>query len=429
MRVAVLEPSPRIAGVTKWAFELAPGFRELGHHCDVVSFTKSGRPAATRSLKDDGPRKGWRWWPDPPNVTGRWADAPDTLNSYDLVVLNEPKNNPLDEAAKKAGDWPLYVRALHDTRTPWVTAFHDKTAYRDRHAPYLLDCLAASSFSGIAIQCRHGAIASANASDLVKRTLDWPWLPYNLRCGTMSITSQRTIAMGGRMFSTKGYASLASVAHLIPPEYSVTLFGAESGGMGPCPSFVLFETLVKHHGWRGTRGDPNYDSPKRSAASIEMGNYGATNMVHPWQLEHPDTEHRIRYLGQFTDPIARWRECRIAAMLSTDRLVSTLEYTTLEALDGGCELIAPRYYITDMRDTPYSVNWLEQYSKGTRMSARTGISWHNEAEAKELIDVIWNTRNLEEKYRRYDVLVNREAIAQYHAPERLAAAILEELGR
>lgn len=433
MRVAVFEPWPRTCGVTKWAYELAPGFTALGHEAHVLSFTKSGRPYAIEARDGGGPRKGWRWWTQEPDIVAKWDDAPDVLDSYDLIVLNEPKNNPLDEQSKKEGPGfiPDYVWALAETKTPWMTAFHDQSAYQRTNAPFLDDCLSSSSFTGMALQLRSGAYQAAAqllTQSHVKKLLTWPWLPYTPQYDRSNWHPERNrlFGIGGRMLSTKGFSSLFSVGHELPPGYDITSFGAESGGMGPCPSFVMFENLVTHHGWLGHRGDPDFVYPNRSEASIAMGNFGATNMVAEWVLNHYPDNHRITYTGPYMNAIDKWKECRAAVQLSTDALVSTFEYTTLEAMDAGCLMVLPRYYSRDMMIAPYNVHWLDEYRQGTSIRSGKGIVWRNETERSELIRTLYDAASDLDSHA-FDPTINWKMIDLAHAPSRLANFILENV--
>lgn len=433
MKIAIFEPWPRTAGITKWAYELAPGFRALGHHCDVVSFTKSGRPYAIEARDGGGVRKGWRWWTQAPDVVDTWDNSVSVLDSYDLVILNEPKNNPLDEQAKKAGPsaWPDYVHTMYYTKTPWTTAFHDAVAYKPHNAPYINEIFLSPSFSGMAVQCRRGAFDAAaqtigSSASKVNKLLNWPWLPYTLVADGDHVRRDNTIGIGGRVLSTKGFASLYSVGHEIPSDFSVLSFGAESGGMGPCPSFVMFETLVMKHRWVGTRGDITFDSPNRSQASIQMGNFAATNVVAPWAVKHANTGHLMRYTGAYMSALEEWSKVAICAQLSTDALVSTFEYTTLEAMDAGCAMVLPHYYQRDMQGVMYDVQWLKEYRLGTSMRKASGITWHSAAERSELIDALHRAAD-RVRNDGYDPNFNWDAIRKYHDPQHLARHILENI--
>jgi hypothetical protein len=116
MKVAILEPEPGVKGPTAWAFRLKHGFIGLGHECDVVSYTKSGK-----SRKAWGtPQPGARWWSEAPNVVVKTENIVEVLDSYDMIVLPEIKIPQHDKIALKAGEGvlPEYVDALRRTKTP-----------------------------------------------------------------------------------------------------------------------------------------------------------------------------------------------------------------------------------------------------------------------------------------------------------------------
>lgn len=426
MRVAVFEPLPRTCGVTAWAFHHAQGWRDLGHHCDVVTFTTSGRKRTTRAKVDEGPRRGWRWWATEPDVTGKWVDAPDVLNSYDLIVMNEPKNAPLDFDATKEKRLPEYVTALSNVRTPWVTALHDSMAYTTQLAPFLAETIATPSFSGLAIECRPGSYTSGEwaLAGYVKRLQPWPWLPYVPRGRAPDVARQRVIALGGRFTTTKGFQTLAEVAIDLDPAYEVRIFGPEAGGMGPSISFRIYEAMARHAGWVGERIDPKKAGEEHhSAKDLEINNIASVNAGYPWTLHK--NGHTMKYTGPYLDAIAAWTECALAVQLSTDSIVTTFEYTTLEALDAGCSLILPRYYARDMGDVNYDVRYLEHFTRGASLGAK-GIRWDDGRARRELLDKIdFAIGELEAG--NHDPEINWQAIARYHAPRHLAAKIEEIL--
>lgn len=423
MKIAVFEPYPRTCGVTAWGYNIAHGFRDLGHECDVVSFTKSGRNFATRG-KDGGARPGWQWYQDAPDVVAKWKDSPDVLNSYDLIVLNEPKNGSYDNVAKKTNKLPEYVAALHYTTTPWVTALHDAIAYTRKVAPFLEYCVGVKSFTGVAIECRPGSYACGEwaLAGKVKKLQQWPWLPYRAKGRAPDVQRERIIGIGGRMSTSKGYASLAHVAHEVPPEYQVHMFGSEAGGMGPCISYLVYESMVAT-GWQGLRGYPGkYTDEMRTDQSRLINNYGPVNTMMPWYLQRDG--RTVRYTGAFIDAVEAWTRCAIATQLSTDKIVTTFEYTTLEAIDAGCAMILPWYYQHDMCGAEYDIHWLRKYQNGARFNKKRGLVWNDDDEQTELINVINEVRDKIESGQ-HDPEINRKAIARYNAPHHLASKILE----
>lgn len=428
MKVAVFEPHPRTCGVTAWAFALAQGFRDLGHTAHVVSCTKSGRARAVRA-RDDRPRAGWQWWDTEPDETFTWAGAPSALDAYDLIVLNEPKNNPVDGPAKRDGRLPEYVDVLARTKTPWVTAFHDGTAYRADKAPFLAHTLQLPTFSGLAVQCRPGSYEAAAyaANGTVKKLLSWPWLPYQAKHREVDflplVERPPVVGMTGRMVTTKGFTSLLSVADQLAPPYETRFYGSESGGAAPCQTFNWYETLVMHHGWKGLRGDPSSQSDVRTAHSVSIGNFAPINTVVPYGMRHPETGAVYRYMWAFTDRSAVYNDVRVALMLSKRELATTLEYAALEALDAGCVLVAPRYVTGDMRGADYDLTWVD-YDQGVTASKGSGFTWRAPAERESLIDGIRRAVAIVETH---DPAKNREKLDLYHAPRHLAGALLDAL--
>lgn len=437
MRVAVFEPLPRTCGVTAWAFNLAHGFRQLGHDCDVVSFTKSGRARSTRG-KHGGARLGWQWWQDEPDVVARWADAPDVLDSYDLVVLNEPKNGTLDSAAKRAGIEPEYITALRQTTVPWLSALHDARSYDKVRAPHLEATVTAGNFTGTLIECRPGSYANASwaLDGHVRQLQSWPWLPYRQRGVPADVLRERVIGMGGRVTPHKGFPALAYVAAEFPAAWHTRFFGPEPGGMGAAFTFRLYEALVRHHGWTGYRaGNPeNFDGSKQRQEDRDINNWGSVNAAWPWYLERTWAPaggelatHHLLFEGAYTDALATWARCAVGIQLSTDEVVTTFEYTTLEALDAGCLLVLPTYYTKDFRGAgqSFDIEWLAQYGRvPASLTGKRGIVWDDEVAAKEVVTAV--TRATERiEAGDFDRTTNQRAIATYHDPRHLAGRILE----
>jgi hypothetical protein len=157
MKIAVFEPHTRLCGVTKWTFDVAAGFRDLGHECDVVSFTKSGKARKSGEKRFNG----WYWWHEEPSRMGTWLQAGKILDEYDLIVLNEPKNGTEDREAIRYGIDPWYIGALRRTKTPWMTILH-APQYDSKRAPYLVNCLEAGNFTGFVVSRTGGTAGHAH---------------------------------------------------------------------------------------------------------------------------------------------------------------------------------------------------------------------------------------------------------------------------
>lgn len=428
MRIAVYEPLPRTCGVTAWAFNLAHGFRELGHDCNVVSFTRSGRPRSTRD-KRGAARLGWQWWHDEPDVVGKLEDAGDVLDGYDLIVLNEPKNGTLDSDAKRAKEVPNYIQVLQRTRTPWISALHDARSYDSVRAPHLEHTVRSGNFTGTLIECRPGAYTNASwaLDGYVKQLQPWPWLPYRQRGLQEDVPRERVIGMGGRITPHKGFPAFAYTAAQFPSTWQARLFGPEPGGMGASFTFRLYEALVRHHQWTGFRaGNPdNFDGSKQRDEDREINNWGSVNAAWPWQLER--FGHHLLYDGGYLDAVRTWARCAVGIQLSTDEVVTTFEYTTLEAIDAGCLLILPNYYGKDTQGVAgdFDIEWLTSYGKvPASLTGKRGIVWEDKAAPWEVRAAVHRAAERIESGD-FDRNANRGALTTYHDPQHLAGKILE----
>lgn len=429
MKIAVFEPFPRMCGVTKWTFEVVHGFRALGHHADVISFSKSGRKRVTEKKRrfDGSLSSGWHWWPESPDVQGKWADAVDMLNTYDLIVVNEPKNATCDRDAKKRGlDVPEYVEALHRTRTPWTTILH-APQYGEAAAPFLSQVMAAPSFSGFAIEHQPGSYDSGAwaFAGHIKKLQPWPWLPYRRRHGTPGNTGQGVqrdwiIGLGGRFVTNKGHHMFAWLADRFPPHYKARLFGSESGGVGPASSYEVFEALVDHHGWSGARvGESEPD---------HRGNRGDKIHCWPWWLSKVDElgqTHVLEYTGGYDDPMRQWSECAIAVNMTSKKFAVGLEYTSLEAMDAGCAIVLPAYSLERTGSEQYQTHRMHKFTAPLTIG-KNGVRSHL-AKPEEVEDVVDTIARADKAIRHgeHDPAVNRAAIDAYHDPQHVARAILE----
>lgn len=430
MKIAIFEPYPRMCGVTKWTFEVVHGFRALGHEADVLSASKSGRKRITEKKRrfDGSLSSGWHWWPEAPDRQVRWADIVDTLNEYDLIVLNEPKNATCDRDAKKRGlDVPEYVEALHRTRTPWVTILH-APQYSQTAAPFLAETMSAPSFTGFVIEHQPQSYQSgAWAFDgRIKLIQPWPWLPYRRRfeeaLATQQIQRDWVIGLGGRFTTNKGHHMFGWLADRFPARYKARLFGSESGGAGPSSSYEVYEALIKHHGWSGARsGESDPDA---------LNNRGDKIHCWPWWLTKEDEDgniHVLEYTGGYDNPMKQWGECAIAVNMTSRKFAVGLEYTSLEAMDAGCAIVLPAYSLQRTGSEQYQVHMMTKFTAPLTIG-RNGVRVHL-ADPEEVEDVIDAVYRADASIQRgqHDPAVNRAAINQYHDPQHLARVILENV--
>lgn len=422
MKVAVFEPHPRMCGVTAWTWHMAQGFRDMGHHCDVVTFTKSGKRRKTTSRRRDGVTfaMGWQWWHEPADVTGTFRDAASTLDGYDLIVLNEPKNGTADRDAAKDGVIPEYIKALEQTSTPWMTILH-APQYDTTRGKFLERCLDAGKFTGFAIEHQPGSYGTgAWAFDgRIKKVQEWPWLPYRLRPLATDVPRYRMIGMSGRMIPNKGPAVLGYHADRFPEGWRTRLHGAESGGHGPAVSYGIYEALARHHGWTGRRvgqKEPEVD---------EIGNSG--DMIHqwPWWLEKDGRV--LEYVATYDDPRRIWQEIAVAVNLTQKKFAVGLEYTMLEAMEAGCAVVMPAYSFSRTGREQYTAWTLDRYATTMGISQEYGMRIQSlgDGVSEEICDQV--TAACDAFTAGYDPNPNIDALRNYHAPRHLAKKILESV--
>lgn len=434
MRVAIFEPQMRLCGVTAYDFHLAAGFRALGHHCDVVTFTKSGKAA-----KHGTPRTGWQWWITPPDVVAKIDSAVEVLDTYDLIVLNEPKNGTLDRRSIKEGTKPYYILALTQTRTPWMTVLHD-TRYTDSIAPYLHECLTAGPFTGVSIQHQYNCY-EMNAKELgglLRVVQPWPWLPYERApAATEEVTRLARFGILGRIAANKGQPTLMSIADELPPGWEVLVAGNEPGGMGACVTYLAWEGLTRTRGWTGFR-EGNGKRPANDEANIggdpppaDVFNYG--DKLKCWPFYVRKGQNAIRYIGPYEDGVETLRSCAVSVNLTSPDFSRTLEYTTLEAIDAGCVIVTPQHCL-DVTPGPYQFFTLQHWNgvavavgakdRGFRSTKFDG------APHDELVGALREaaTAAIGDPMGWGGVQQNRALLASQHSPHLLANQILQLVG-
>lgn len=414
MRVAVFEPKPRLCGVTAWTFHVAQGFRDLGHECDVVTFSRSGKPP-----KSDGTqRNGWYWWHEPVDVTDTWYKAGKVLDGYDLIVLNELKNGTEDREAQRLGIEPFYIGALRRTKTPWMSILH-AAQYDPKRAPYLANCLDAGNFTGVVVEHQAGSYESgAYAFDgRITKMTRWPWLPYRLRGAPLDVQRTRQAVVAGRSTPVKGHAALARVGDRMPDGWVARLAGSEAGGAGACFSYTIYEKMTTFDGWAGHRWDP-----KKPKDGCEGNNNCADKLyAHPWYLRKGDK--MVHYTGAYSDQMGMFAENGIALNLTAASFALGVEYSVLEAMDAGCVIIAPGAAMDNAYGADYRVHRLEKFTEPSRATGKGGLSDMGADVEEELIAALHAAAA--EVDRGYDFQHNRQVIAGIHAPQHLANHILE----
>src|SRR5262245_47341369 len=160
MKIAIYEPEPRICGPDTWADALRWGFRELGHDCSIVTFTKSGKrsPAWGRVEPDKSSSLSCAMTVD---RVEKYDDAGKVLDGYNLVILTDLKTATRDNETLKDPflDRPKYIDVLEATKTKWTSAMHGRWYWaapdptpeglqEKSGSPFLHDLLNLKNFSG-----------------------------------------------------------------------------------------------------------------------------------------------------------------------------------------------------------------------------------------------------------------------------------------
>jgi len=342
MRVSIYEPDPRICGPGTWARHLRQGFRDLGHECDVVTFTRLGKrsPNWGRIEKAKGSSMSCSLVPD---VCAKLAEAHDVLNSYDLVVLADVKTSPLDNAALKDPmlDEPTYLTVLRKTRTKWASALHERWYFAPPDpvppgvsersgSPFINELLALDSFSGFVMA--HSADFDKYCGALQRCRKVLRPLPFSLEHSEAQAMKPRdplTFAVIGRMVPTKH----RHVTNEMLTRGMLKNAHAHYGGgcvctHGPSDTYVMQERLGQD-GWATDWGDDGVRKTKPFEAWHENGNV-------------------VEYHGAYVDPyeVLQHARCHVG-ITDCDFSGGLLEFATLEAIDCGCLPIVTRPFVPD----------------------------------------------------------------------------------
>ena len=356
MKIAILEPEPGVKGPTTWGFRLRYGFRELGHEADVVSFTKSGRSRSSWGK----PQPGLRWWSEAPDVTVKTADIVATLDTYDMIVLPEIKVPLHDKMALKAeeeGTLPDYVDALRRTKTPWTTSLHG-SFYPDKDIPFVSKLLESPSRGTQLVTMSDDSALYSN--DLFK-SITWikgqmPYIPkFDIDA---PVQREKIVGTSGRFIYNKGQPVVAMTSAFLDPDVVVEIWGSCSVGLGPSPTYIVYELLQNHFGAQCARYHKNYGKEE----TITSG-----NIITPYPWDARVEGHAlVRYLGHYVDSSAIAKRFRVHMNLTAHNFARGLvEYSSLEAADAGALCIVPEH----LSDSEFRMMVLDWY-KGSPTQGR-----------------------------------------------------------
>jgi hypothetical protein len=411
VRVAVYEPRARTCGVTAYTHHVAAGLRAIGHHADVVTFTRSGRP---RSSDSAGPGKratSWSWWTEPADVYAALADAGRVLDGYDLVFLNEVKNGTADNEAERRREEPPYITALRATRTPWLSAVH-APLYQPRRTPFLRDLLALPNYTGRLVAHQLDCDEDSGGVFSTSRFAAWPCVPYRARRNVDSpAPDSRTVVTTGRFVDNKGPSTVAcSASDFLPEGWTLELWGAAPGGPGPNQSFVLYEAMFRE-GWRGQRDGQNEKPDDRGA---ELNNRGDIVSGWPWWLEKDG--RRVEFRGGYVDGVETASRGSVAVALTSSSFARGVELTALECMDAGCSIVLPRHAMWS--GVPYEVHVVESFDRTVSIGPN---GFRRDRLGEEVYgDIVDTVKRAVESRSSRDASVNRKLLRTHHDPAAFA---------
>lgn len=408
MRVAILEPEPGVKGPTAWAFRMRYGFQRLGHHCDVVSYTKSGKSRSSWGK----PQPGGRWWSEAPDVVVKHSALLECLNSYDMIVLPEIKVPLHDKTAIKEGEGvlPLYVDVLRKTTTRWTTALHG-SFYPEKDIPFVPALLESPSRGRMLVTMSDD---SARDSNPLFHEMEWlkgpmPFIPrFDV---DTPLTTERIVGTSGRFIYNKGQPLIALSGTELPEDVTVEVWGSCSVGRGPSPTYIVYELLRDHFG----------AMTKRYARIDAVKGHPDGNIVtpFPWDARVPG-KALIRYLGNYTDPAATARRFMVHMNLTAYRFARGLvEYSTLEAMDAGALAIMPAH-LSDPQFRGLVLDWYTGSPTQKRLISDDGHKL-----IKKVAEAFETCLAIPDVHRADIVRHNREVLRTRNDPAKSASVMIE----
>lgn len=414
MKIAIFEPDPRVCGPSSWAYHLRDGYRMLGHTADVVTATKSGKAHAHFG----NVKPGGKWWSVAPDRVARIDDCHNMLNDYDLVILPEPKspladkqtekhNKKVDEQwdeyfaqegadqtlERKGKQLPWYVESLAKSTTTFTTALHGNV-YAGRYAPFAKTILELPNFCGKLIV--HSKYSWESDQFIASVPGFTSVLPYKMRHAIDDPFPRggRTAGITGRFMFNKGSHIPGLAATMLDPSVTIEIWGSCSTGRGPSLTFNLYEALKPLAG-------KNYKRYHNSDMNHPKANEDG-NIVQPFPYDvRPEGGALVRYLGNYTDPVAVCERLNVHIDLTGKKYSGGLtEFVTMEAMDAGSICITPphvsnpdyrTFVLEGFTDPPGSVASAIKKPEVTEMTVdaiNKCLQWNDQPESahRELVE-------------------------------------------
>lgn len=419
MKIAIFEPDPRVCGPLSWAGHLQTGFRALGHQCDIVSATKSGRkPAHWGNVKTGG-----KWWATAPDVITKMAELYKTLHDYDFIILPEPKSPLADKLSMKAAkndggpmEVPWYVVQLIWSQKPFTTALHGNS-YAEKGAPFARTLFNAANFTGkLIVHSKDSWTSDPLIQSIPGVELVLPYAPRNdIDAG---FPRMKTVGCTGRFMFNKGSHIVGLAGQHLDPDTTVEIWGSCSVGRGPNLTFNLYEVIkpmavpgqyIRHH-----NSDPNH--PKAN----EDG-----NIVQPFLYDVRIKDHAlVRYLGNYVDPVGTCARLGVHVDLTAKKYSGGLvEFVTLEAMDAGSVCITPPHVSDPANFRTLVLDWFVNPPGSVTSAVKDPDTTLRVATA---IKQALSFQDQPYEVHRDLVRHNRESVRRVNDPKVIAERVLEE---
>jgi hypothetical protein len=404
MKIALYDPEPVCGGPMTWSRFTQQGLRALGHECDTVSFTKSGRQRKAWGQMTPGTG----WFDRPLDVVGKYKDCKDILGKYDGVVLTEPLIGLQDrQAVRENWGLPYYGRVLDLAGVRFTTALQAYN-YSPKHAPFAEAVLALPSFAGTGITHVNDTIVLREAPSL--RQYPWHYVPhpYTLHAPDDLLPGRGVAGCAGRFVHIDGFHILAMAAALrtLPAATVVQLRGACAISNRASLSVEVYEQLQKMGYEQGYRHGEDVFRP------------------HNWWLS--DGRGWVRYDG----PYPGWPG-GVAAISAMQVLCSVMadenshgasSYTQLEGIDAGATQVATHLHWRKNFQGLFAPAIPTMPSLTTIPRDPAAEAWTRKAGEQVAIALSWD-----DGLRLRTAQHNREVVRAEHDPRLTAKTIAEVL--
>lgn len=410
MKIALYDPFPVCGGMMTWTRHMRAGLIALGHECDTVSFTRSGRP-----LKKWGnPNAGTQWYERPLDKVFAYKNCREELRRYDRVILVEPLMELHEKEAERNG-WrlPYYVWVLEEAGVPFTTVLHS-FSYSTKATPWAVPILELPSFIGVGLshaepeRCVRGNTRVLELAEWVRAPhpyvsvypLDGPVPPNHLMAGTT-----------GRFAHINGF-------HL----------GAMAQALGTLPQGTLFQMYG---------GCPITNKPAATTVMFEMmrdGGYGYTPhreddnpfRPNPWVLTKEDgsVAYGGAYSGGGAGQAAATSQMRVhVSPMAEDKSTGVTNYVQLEAMDAGCLPVS-----TDTHWRPSFRGWIIEALPTTPSLSLVIKSEKPKTWVRKLGKAMELALTCPDDRRQELIRHNREVLRTEHDPATVAKTMVEVLG-